>query len=40
MTRNDIENGRLVMEIGVALSRPAEFVTLRIEQRVEKPTPD
>jgi phage tail sheath protein FI len=26
MTRDDILNGRLVCEIGVALIRPAEFV--------------
>ena len=32
MTQDDIQNGRLVCEIGVALVRPAEFVILRIFQ--------
>ncbi|MEO8679786.1 MAG: phage tail sheath subtilisin-like domain-containing protein [Vicinamibacterales bacterium] len=32
MTVDDIQNGRLVCEIGVAIVRPAEFVIFRIEQ--------
>jgi phage tail sheath protein FI len=32
MTRDDILNGRLVCEIGIALVRPAEFVVFRIFQ--------
>lgn len=32
MTQNDIENGRLICEIGVAPVRPAEFVVFRISQ--------
>jgi phage tail sheath protein FI len=32
MTQNDIDNGRLVCLIGVALLRPAEFVIFRIGQ--------
>jgi SAM-dependent methyltransferase len=32
MTQNDLQNGRLVCEIGVAVARPAEFVTFRIGQ--------
>jgi phage tail sheath protein FI len=32
MTQSDIDNSRLVMEIGVAPLRPAEFVILRIGQ--------
>ena len=32
MTQNDIENGRLICEIGVAPVRPAEFVIFRISQ--------
>src|SRR5947209_2688102 len=32
MTQNDIENGRLVVLIGVALLRPAELVIFRIGQ--------
>jgi phage tail sheath protein FI len=30
MTQNDIDNGRLIAEIGIAPVRPAEFVILRI----------
>ena len=29
MTQNDLDNGRLIMEIGVAALRPAEFVIFR-----------
>ncbi len=32
MTQDDIDNGRLVALIGVALLRPAEFVIFRIGQ--------
>jgi len=32
MTSDDILNGRLICEIGVAIVRPAEFVIFRIEQ--------
>jgi hypothetical protein len=32
MTRNDLDNGRLVCLIGVAVVKPAEFVILRIGQ--------
>ena len=32
MTADDIENGRLICEIGVAIVKPAEFVIFRIEQ--------
>ena len=32
MTQSDIENGRLICEIGVAPVRPAEFVVFRISQ--------
>ena len=32
MTQDDILNGRLICEIGVAPVRPAEFVTFRITQ--------
>ncbi|MFV0402305.1 MAG: phage tail sheath family protein [Oscillospiraceae bacterium] len=32
MTQQDIQNGRLICEIGVAPSRPAEFVIFRITQ--------
>ena len=31
MTQNDIDNGRLVCEIGMAVVRPAEFIILRID---------
>jgi phage tail sheath protein FI len=30
MTQNDLDNGRLICLIGVALLRPAEFVIVRI----------
>lgn len=33
MTRNDLDNGRLVCLIGIATSRPAEFVVFRIGQQ-------
>jgi phage tail sheath protein FI len=32
MTQNDIDNGRLIALVGVALLRPAEFVIIRIGQ--------
>ena len=32
MTQNDLDNGRLICLIGVALIRPAEFVIFRIGQ--------
>lgn len=32
MTQNDIDNGRLVCLVGVAPTRPAEFVVIRIGQ--------
>ena len=30
MTQNDIDDGRLIIEVGVAPLKPAEFVVLRI----------
>ena len=33
MTQNDLDNGRLVLLVGVATVKPAEFVTIRIIQR-------
>lgn len=36
MSQNDILNGRLICEIGVAPSRPAEFVIFRITQMMEE----
>ena len=32
MTQNDIDNGRLVCQVGVAVVKPAEFVIFRIGQ--------
>ena len=32
MTQNDLDNGRLILQVGVAPVRPAEFVTIRITQ--------
>ncbi len=36
MTEDDILNGRLIIEIGIAPIRPAEFVILRIHQKTQK----
>jgi uncharacterized protein len=33
MTQNDVDNGRLICVVGVALLRPAEFVIFRIGQK-------
>ena len=33
MTQNDIDNGRLICEIGIAPVKPAEFVIFRISQK-------
>lgn len=38
MTQSDIENGRLICEIGVAPTRPAEFVIFRISQTTVEAT--
>jgi len=35
MTQDDIDNGRLICEIGVAPAKPAEFVVFRISQWTE-----
>lgn len=35
MTQDDVLNGRMICEIGVAPSRPAEFVIFRISQKME-----
>jgi hypothetical protein len=40
MTQNDIDNGRLVIAIGVAPVRPAEFVIFRIGQWTAVTTPE
>ena len=32
MSRDDIENGRLICNIGIAPTKPAEFVIFRISQ--------
>jgi phage tail sheath protein FI len=33
MTQNDLDNGRLICEVGVAALKPAEFVVFRIGQK-------
>ncbi len=33
MTQNDLNNGRLICLIGVAIIKPAEFVIFRIGQK-------
>ena len=37
MTQNDLDNGRLVVLIGVAVLRPAEFVIIRIGESAPDP---
>ena len=37
MTQNDLDNGRLICEVGVAPLRPAEFVIFRIGQKTATP---
>ena len=39
MTQDDIDNGRLIMVIGIAPLKPAEFVIFRIGQWRDKPDP-
>jgi phage tail sheath protein FI len=40
ITQNDLDNGRLICEIGIALVRPAEHVIIRIGQWTkDKPDP-
>ena len=39
MTLADIENERLVIEIGVALTRPSEFIVLKVMQDMERMGP-
>lgn len=34
MTQNDLDNGRLICEVGVALLKPAEFVIFRVGQKL------
>lgn len=36
MTAQDIADGQLVLQIGVAVTRPAEFIVFRISQRMQK----
>jgi phage tail sheath protein FI len=38
MTEDDILNGRLIVEIGVAPVRPAEFVIFRVFQQTQEAT--
>jgi len=40
MTQDDIDNGRLIVEIGIAPVRPAEFVIVRIGQWTADGKPD
>ena len=32
MTDLDIRQGRLILQVGIALSKPAKFIILRLEQ--------
>jgi len=36
MTEDDILNGRLIIEVGLAPVRPAEFVIFRIMQKTKE----
>jgi phage tail sheath protein FI len=38
MTQTDIDNGRLIVEVGVAAAKPAEFVIIRIGQKTREAT--
>lgn len=38
MTQADIDNGRLIVEVGVAPVKPAEFVIIRISQKTREAT--
>ncbi len=38
MTQDDIDNGRLIVEVGVAPVKPAEFVIVRISQKTREAT--
>ena len=40
MTQNDLDNGRLVCLIGVAIIKPAEFVIFRIGQKTATRAPE
>lgn len=37
MTRNGLDEGRLICEVGVAFLRPAEFVLFRIGKKTAAP---
>ncbi len=37
MTQNDLDNGRLNVLIGVAVTKPAEYVILRVNQKIVNP---
>ncbi len=36
MTQDDILNGRMIVEIGVAAVRPAEFIILRFSHKMQE----
>ena len=36
MSQDDIDNGRLIVEIGIAPVRPAEFVIFRFRQKTRE----
>jgi uncharacterized protein len=40
MTQNDIDNGRLIVEVGVATVKPAEFIILRFAHQTADDDPD
>lgn len=36
MTADDVKNGRMIVEVGIAASRPAEFITLVFSHKMEQ----
>jgi len=36
MTQNDLDNGRLVCLVGIALRKPAQFVNIRIKKKTRR----
>lgn len=38
MTQQDIQDGRLIMDLGIAITRPAEFIILRFSWKMQEQT--
>jgi phage tail sheath protein FI len=37
MTNSDVEEGRMIVEVGIAMVRPSEFIMMRITQQLRQP---